>query len=83
MWDELKSVAKHEGCGETKIVGDIEPAEEYPGCPYCEGKYFVICSCGKLNCNIGTSNQFTCEWCHSTGTLGDYGGEGFRAGGDA
>ena len=46
------SRAKTEGYGSTKIVGNIYPDEEYPGCPYCKAKSFIVCgTCGKLNCN--------------------------------
>ncbi len=78
-----ESVAKREGYGDTKIVGDIEVPEEYPGCPYCGSKYFVVCGCGKLTCNNFPMGQFKCEWCGAAGTLGNYDGSGFKAGNDA
>ena len=75
--------ARREGYDKTEIVGDIDPTSEYPGCPYCGAKYFVICSCGKLNCNsYAFDNAFLCEWCGATGTLTSYTGSGFSAGGD-
>jgi len=74
--------ARREGYDNTIIEGMIDPDIDYPGCPYCGTKYFVICSCGKLNCNIGSSNRFTCGWCHTSGTLSAYGGGGFQSGGD-
>ncbi len=77
-----ESTAKREGYDGTLIDGLIEPAEEYPGCPYCGSRYFVVCACGKLNCNISTGNAFTCEWCGFTGFLTGYEGDGFQAGGD-
>ena len=77
-----ESAAKREGYDGTVIEGNIKPREDYPGCPYCGAKYFVICSCGKLNCNIGTPGLFTCEWCDMIGELGGYDGGGFHAGGD-
>lgn len=77
-----ESTAKHEGYDGTIIDGAIEPDEKYPGCPYCGAKYFVICSCGKLNCKIGTGLLFTCEWCGQTGQLINYTGSGIQAGGD-
>ncbi|MBQ5921954.1 MAG: hypothetical protein IIW91_01240 [Alistipes sp.] len=76
------TTAKREGYDNTIIEGMIEPEMEYPGCPYCGTKYFVICSCGKLNCNIGHNNRFTCGWCHTSGTLTAYGGGGIQSGGD-
>ena len=77
------STAKREGYADTQIMGNIEPADTYPGCPYCGSKYFVICdTCKHLNCNVGSSNIFTCEWCGTTGELGDFGGDGIASGGD-
>lgn len=75
-------VAKREGYVDTKIVGNIEVGKEYPGCPYCGVKYFVVCGCGKLTCNNFPTGDFKCEWCGTTGTLEKYGGKGFSAGGD-
>lgn len=76
-------VAKREGYNIVDISGYIEPAEEYPGCPYCGNKYFMICDCGKLNCNIINSNATaTCNWCGFTGMISGYDGSGFVAGGD-
>lgn len=77
--------AKREGYDETKILGDISPDAAYPGCPFCRAKSFVICSCGKLNCNnVNTPNaRFTCEWCGASGVLSSgYDGSGFGSGGD-
>lgn len=77
--------AKREGYDETKIIGDIGPDAAYPGCPFCRAKSFVICSCGKLNCNnVNTPNaHFTCEWCGASGKLSaGYDGSGFGSGGD-
>lgn len=64
-----EDVARREGYTATTIYGAVEPDIKYPGCPYCGAKYFVVCECGKLNCNISTGNIFTCGWCGSTGTL--------------
>lgn len=74
--------AKREGYDATVINGNIEPSDDYPGCPYCGSKYFMICGCGKLNCNILIGNKATCNWCGETGTVSDYAGGGFSAGGD-
>lgn len=76
------STAKREGYDGTVIDGNIEPDIDYPGCPYCGSKYFVVCECGKLNCNISIGNSFTCEWCGLTGTLTGYDGGGIKSGGD-
>ena len=77
-----ESAAKREGYDTTTITGIIAPDAEYPGCPYCGSKYFVICSCGKLNCNITTGKTFTCNWCGKIGVLMNYSGDGFQSGGD-
>ena len=78
-----EDATKREGYDKTRIVGDIYPDAEYPGCPYSGEKYFVICDCGKLNCMTGIVNhQFQCEWCESTGKISDYDGFGFESGGD-
>lgn len=75
--------AKHEGYDKTPIIGVIEPEDDYPGCPYCEARSFIICSCGKLNCNTsGRGSLFTCEWCGTIGGLGIYDGSGFDSSGD-
>ena len=79
-----ESTAKHEGYDKTSIVGVIEPTNDYPGCPYCWAQSFVICNCGKLNCDntSGLGGLFTCEWCGTTGKLGIYDGSGFDSSGD-
>lgn len=78
-----ESTAKREGYSDTNIMGDIEPDREYPGCPYCKTKNFVICDkCKHLNCNTSVGGLFTCEWCGNTGTLVNYEGEGIASGGD-
>ena len=79
-----EDTAKREGYDSTLIKGMIIPEENYPGCPYCGSKYFVVCSCGKLNCKTPkpNSNEFTCEWCGMTGILGVYEGAGIQSGGD-
>ena len=74
--------ARRENYDKTKIVGDLVEDENYPGCPYCRTKDFVICQCGKLSCRNGTETKFTCNWCGLTGTLGSYDGSGFGADGD-
>jgi hypothetical protein len=74
--------AKREGYAGTTINGNVGPAPDYPGCPYCGTKYFVVCQCGKLNCNISAGGRFTCEWCGLTGELTAYGGDGIATGKD-
>lgn len=74
---------KREKYDSTKLSGKIWIDGNYPGCPYCGGKSFIICSCGGLNCNIhGDDNFFKCEWCNITGELTEYTGSGFNSGSD-
>ncbi len=77
-----ESTAKREGYDGTVIDGFIEPDMDYPGCPYCGTRSFIVCECGKLNCNVAASDVFTCEWCGLTGILEDYNGDGIKSGGD-
>lgn len=72
-----------EGYANTRIKGNIYPDPEYPGCPYCKGKSFIICgNCGRIYCNNEHNGMSTCEWCGNTGTLGVYDGAGINASGD-
>lgn len=77
-----EATAKRENYDTASMLGDIFPDNEYPGCPYCGSKYFVICSCGHLSCNSGYNNLFTCDWCGMSGTLSNYDGAGVSSGGD-
>ncbi|GHS85652.1 hypothetical protein AGMMS49957_02210 [Synergistales bacterium] len=77
-----EATARREGYEGTTITGNVEPAADYPGCPYCGSKYFVVCQCGKLNCNISDSGLFTCEWCGMTGELTIGIGDGIKTGKD-
>lgn len=74
-----ESSAKREGYDKCFIKGQVYPTSDYPGCPYCEENGFIICSCGKLCCNIPGKKEFTCEWCGRTGTIVDYDGSGFAS----
>jgi hypothetical protein len=74
--------ARREGYTGTTISGNVQPTREYPGCPYCGTKYFVVCQCGKLNCYISAGGRFTCAWCGQTGKLTAYAGDGIASGGD-
>lgn len=46
--------AEREGYDKTTVMGTIEFSGEYPGCPYCGRKELTLCSCGHLNCTVGT-----------------------------
>ena len=74
--------AQREGYGSYVLKGALERGTEYPGCPYCGSLAFIVCECGRLNCNNGETGSFTCEWCGLTGTIGSYDGEGFTSGED-
>lgn len=74
--------AKAEKYESTEILGDIYPSKDYPGCPYCGAKEFVVCNCKKLNCYNRAEKWFTCEWCGSKGELVDYKGTGISSSGD-
>lgn len=77
-----EDAARREGYNGTTITGIVEPDDKYPGCPYCGAKYFIVCSCGKLNCNISTDDTFTCEWCGITGALVEEFELNIKSGGD-
>lgn len=74
--------AKREGYDHSSIGGNIIYDDDYPGCPYCGGRYFTLCSCGHLSCTILKNDLFTCEWCGAQGTIEDYTGESISAGSD-
>lgn len=79
-----ENVAKREGYDATILKGTLVQDTEYPGCPYCGAKYFIVCgTCGKLNCNTGIiAGKFTCEWCSTIGEIVGYDGSGVKSGGD-
>lgn len=74
--------AKREGYDKATIKGNIQFADEYPGCPYCGGTQLTLCSCGHSSCTILKNGIFTCEWCKSQGRIGTYNGEAITAGTD-
>lgn len=80
-----EAAAGREGYDKTVIKGSINIADSFPGCPYCEGKDYILCSsCGHLSCQLLHGGLFTCEWCGNTGVIGGYGGEAqIAAGTDA
>jgi hypothetical protein len=60
--------AKHEGFDKTEILGTLEPADKYPGCPYCKNVFLLQCTCGKMICcepQSSDSEEFSvcCDWC--------------------
>ena len=53
--------AKRENYDETKIMGAIRFTDEFPGCPYCHTRKFIVCNrCGKLSCNLEERERFMC-----------------------
>lgn len=77
-----ESSAKREGYDKSSIRGNISFTNEFPGCPYCGGRNWTVCSCGHLSCTIVEHGVFTCEWCGTKGTIGEYTGEAITAGMD-
>lgn len=79
-----EGAAKRERYDKTKLRGLIRLGDDYPGCPYCKSRRFVICGdCGGLNCNLHENDEiFTCGWCGESGALVAYEGDGFNAGAD-
>jgi hypothetical protein len=69
--------AKREGFDTERTTGSINPADNYPGCPYCSGMAIAQCGCGKLFCIHGeltrdeqtgqTVMKATCPWCGQQG----------------
>ena len=55
--------AKNEGYDKQQIQGNLYSTEEFPGCPYCGAKSFVLCNkCHKMTCWHGES-VLDCAWC--------------------
>lgn len=77
-----ESSAKREGYGRSSVKGSISFTDDFPGCPYCGGRNWTMCSCGHLSCTIVEHGVFTCEWCGTKGTIGEYTGEAITAGMD-
>ncbi|MDO4574119.1 MAG: TerY-C metal binding domain-containing protein [Planctomycetia bacterium] len=64
-----ESTAKKEGYDKTKLTGTFSCTNDYPGCPYCGGKQFWICSCGALHCWDGKTWFVTCSVCGNAAKL--------------
>lgn len=77
-----ESAAKREGYDKTTVKGDIQFSDDFPGCPYCGGHNWTVCSCGHLGCTILNNGVYTCEWCGTQGQIANYSGEGITAGMD-
>ena len=61
---ELKDkVAINEGYDKTTVTGGLLAVQDYPGCPYCSTKSFVICgNCKKMVC-YNNETALRCSWC--------------------
>ena len=61
--------AHREGFDAMHVSGAIDLDPEYPGCPYCKSKQFIVCSnCGTVSCYHG-ARSFTCPGCHASGEV--------------
>ena len=68
-----------EDYSESVIEGLLVMEDDYPGCPYCQDRRFIICNCGKLNCGNIEGESLVCEWCHEKVQLaGEYDGKGLK-----
>lgn len=58
--------AKREGFRKTQITGSLEATPDYPGCPYCGAKEFIIClGCGKMSCWNEERKSAYCYHCNT------------------
>jgi len=64
-------VAIKEGYDKTRVDGQFVFSAEFPGCPYCESKSFVLCDCKNLICYETMSTSFKCPKCGLSGTVGN------------
>lgn len=76
-----EKTVQNETYSSSQVSGNIDFSEDYPGCPYCGAKGWVICDCGKLTDNEG-ANWFKCGWCGLEGPLDEYDGRGIQGAGD-
>ncbi len=66
-----EGVASKEGYDKSRINGQFEVSHEFPGCPHCESKSFVLCDCQNLLCYEESSRRFKCPKCGIIGTVGN------------
>lgn len=65
--DEAK--AHKEGYDEKKVSGSLIPDTNFPGCPYCGTKEFIICNnCHSISCYHG-DKYFKCPVCGISGEV--------------
>lgn len=61
--------AHHEGYDEKSVHGSVTLDKNYPGCPYCGSRNFIVCSnCGTVMCYHG-QKKFTCLKCGCSGEV--------------
>lgn len=64
-----KEKAHREGYDQTSVKGNVALDAEYPGCPYCGEKRFIICSsCNTFFCHHG-QEFVTCPTCGASGNV--------------
>ena len=62
--DEARAAS--EGYDSNVIEGNLYALDSYPGCPYCGGRTYFYCSCGRISCGGPNGVDFTCPWCGET-----------------
>lgn len=60
--------AEREGYERSEITGSFSFGAAFPGCPSCEAKSLVKCSCGRVSC-WGGERVVNCPWCGNTGQI--------------
>jgi hypothetical protein len=66
-----ESIASKEGYDKSRVDGQFEFSHDFPGCPHCESKSFVLCDCQNLLCYEASSRRFKCPKCGIIGTVGN------------
>jgi hypothetical protein len=61
---------KHEGFDTNTVTGSMNATDDFPGCPYCKSKSFVVCTCQKIGCWNGVEYYYSCPWCNFKGEVG-------------
>lgn len=63
--------ASKEGYDKSRVDGQFEFSHDFPGCPYCESKNFVLCDCQNLLCYEASARRYKCPKCGTAGTVGN------------
>lgn len=64
-------IAAKEGYDKTRVDGQFEFSQQFPGCPYCESHSFVLCECQTLLCYESRDRCFKCPKCGLEGIVGN------------